>query len=142
MEIKKWNEISADELESRMFRHKVLHDEPISMAGAMVYRALDDVLRQIGINVDADDVDYQQQLMGVHVIEMGKDGGWSEDCYGYVVYWERFEDVPYAYIHDPKIESNGDVVCEVWYYVGNYMEKYRCGVNMGKVVEGLDSGIK
>ena len=51
---KKWFELSNDELESKILRHQIMHDEPLSKASAMVFHALDKVLEMLGIVLDGD----------------------------------------------------------------------------------------
>lgn len=128
---KKWFEVSADELTHRMFKQKVMHDDPITQAGALLYHALDEVLKGLGVDVDGD-VQAQQEIMGIKVLEMGRD--FPEDCRGFTVVLAPYES-PYAFVRDPVMDKEGNILCEVWLYGSETMLEFHCNVNMQKVIE-------
>jgi len=133
--ITKWNEVSSDELESRMFRHTVLHDEPLSKAGAMVYSALDKVLERLGIDTNGD-VKTQQEYFGIYVTPMGEE--WPEKVRGMTVSKRvstgpEPDIMPFAWISEAKIESSGDIYCDVQLFETDELLKFHCGVNITKI---------
>jgi hypothetical protein len=132
---KKWFEVSADELNHRMFKQKVMHDDPITQSGALLYHALDEVLKGLGVDVD-EDVQLQQEAMGIKVLEMGKD--FPEDCRGFTVVLAPYES-PYAWVRDPVMNKDGNILCEVWMYGSETMLEFHCNVNINKVIEAANS---
>lgn len=132
---KKWFEVSVDELTHRMFKQKVMHDDPITQAGALLYHALDEVLKGLGVDVDGD-VQLQQEVMGIKVVEMGKD--WPENCRGFTVVLDPYE-APYAFVRDPVMNKEGNILCEVWLYHTGTMLEFHCNINMQKVIDTANS---
>lgn len=131
---RKWFEVSEDELHHRMFAQSVMHNEPLTKAGALVAEALDRVLFTMGVEIDKD-IEVQLDLLGIHTLGMGED--WPEDCRGVTVFKEK-DDGPYAWIRDPVVDGNGDIVLEVWKYLPKQEQwVLRCGVNVGKLADKL-----
>jgi len=121
----KWYRISEDELESRMIRHKIMHDEVISKAGAMVYKALDEILTMLGVDVNGD-IEMQQDVLGIHVLSMGDD--WSEGVRGMTVAKQVGKDIaPYAWISEAKVENDGRIYCEAQVFHKNLLLRFECG---------------
>jgi hypothetical protein len=134
-EKKKWHEISDDQLESQMLRHKIMHDEPISKAGAMVYKALDAVLERLGVNLDGD-IKAQQEYFGIYVTPMGEE--WPQKVRGLTVSRKMSagadpDIMPFAWVSEARIEKSGDIYCDVQLFETNELLQYHCGVNILKV---------
>lgn len=132
--MKKWFEVSEDELQSRMFRHKVLHDEPISRAAAVMYKALDDILETLGVNLEGD-IQEQQNELGIWVQEP-KPGEFPEHLQGYYIVATNADGLyPHAFIPQATVDSNGDILCNVeLYYPHDKLLVYHCG-NMKDIKE-------
>jgi len=129
--ITKWHEVSADELNSRMTRHQIMHDEPLSQAGAMVYAALDNVLERLGV-VLTGDVKAQQEFLGIEVLDMGED--WPAKVRGLTVARRKDKDImPFAWVSEAKIEKSGDIYCDVQLFETDELLKFHCGVNITKI---------
>lgn len=128
----KWFEISTDELESRTLRYEIMHNEKISKANAMVFGALDRVLEQLGV-VLTGDIKEQQEFLGIDVVPLNEQ--WAENVRGMVVSKKGSDGlpVPYAWVSQAKIESSGDIFCEVHLFDKNILWEFHCGVNITKV---------
>ena len=133
---KKWFEVSADELAHRMFKQKVMHDEPITQAGALFYHALDEVLKGLGVDVEGD-VQLQQEAMGIKVLDM-KPPDFPPDCRGYTVVSPPYDD-PDAWVREPVMTKDGNILCEVWMIKKKEMREFFCNINMRKVIEAANS---
>ena len=129
MKEKKWYEISVDELESRMLRHQIMHDEKISRAAAMVYRALEEVLILLGIDREGD-IAAQQEALGIWVIPMHP-GGLTVATTGKN---REINDDPFAWISPAEIKHTGDIYCcaEVYYPKEKLLE-FNCGVKIQEI---------
>lgn len=125
MQEEKWYRVSEDELESRMIRHKIMHDEIISKAGAMVFKALDEILTMLGVDVNGD-IEMQQGVLGIFVLSMGED--WGENVRGMTVARKVGKDIaPYAWISDARVENDGRIYCEAQVFHKNLLLRFECG---------------
>lgn len=127
MEEKKWFEISDDELESRMIRHNLTHDEPCTRAGAMVFEMLDKVLMQLGIDIDGD-IQLQQERLGIMIAEVTGESPTAPDGRRlpnglFVV--RDFK--PYAFIRQADINHLGEMFCEAEIWDKNQLLELKCG---------------
>lgn len=126
---KKWFEVSGDELESRMVRHQIMHNEPISKAVSMVYHALDKVLESLGVVVENGHVEEQQELLGIYIIPL--DDRMPENVRGMVV--SRPVDgvqKEYAWVSAAHVKKSGEIHCKVELYDKNILWEFNCGVNI------------
>jgi len=131
MNDKKWFEISADELDSRMMRHQIMHDEKISRAAAMVFKALEEVLKLLGIDTEADIV-AQQELLGIYVVPMEPEGmtvatsSWNGS--------QRVIDSdPFAWISGAMIKHTGEIYCCAEVYAKNLLLEFNCNTKIQEI---------
>lgn len=125
---KRWFEVSVDELESRMLRHQIMHDEKISRAAAMVYRALEEVLVLLGVDRNGD-IAEQQELLGIWVIPMHPGGMTVATSKNGVI-----DDDPFAWVSPAEIKHTGEIYCcaEVYYPKEKLLE-FNCGVKIQEI---------
>lgn len=131
-EEKKWWEISIDELESRMVRHQIMHNEPISRANAMVFHAIDKVLETLGVVVDNGHIEEQQELLGIYIIPL--DENWPENVRGVTI--SRPVDgvqKEYAWVSVADIKKSGDIYCQAQLFDQNLLWEFYCDVNILKI---------
>jgi hypothetical protein len=124
---KKWYEISEDELESRMIRHNLIHNEPCTRAGAMVFEMLDNILKMLGVDVEGD-IQMQQEVLGILIAEINENTP-PVPCgrklpHGLVVV-QDFK--PYAFIKAATVNHLGVMICEAELYRKNILLELKCG---------------
>lgn len=113
--------ISADELESRMENQEKHHDEPIRKAVAVLEMALDTVLEKLGVNFELGNIQLQQEALGIIITEEIRPEFASIN--GFFVSVVKDNDiVPYSWIGDAKLNSMGEVSCEIQYFIDDRLE--------------------
>jgi len=118
-EIKDRHSISSDELESRMQKQAKFHDEPLTKAVAVLEEALEKVVASLGVDITKDDesIRMQQELLGIERNTLEGFPGMfvSENRGGEVV--------PYAWISDAILKSDGTYHYEIQYFQTNKLEE-------------------
>lgn len=110
--------ISQDELESRMYRQRLFHDEPIQKAVAILESAVDTVLKKLGVDVTRDDIPMQMDMLGIIMTEETREemGGLQ----GFFVFLQKKEDIiPYCWIGNAHLNSIGECSVEINYFMDN-----------------------
>lgn len=114
--VKKWFEISDDELEHRMQLQARYHDEPVTKAVAVLTEALDTVMKSLGIDItkDNDHIRQQQDDLGITI--------WTEErpemagLQGFFVHIGYSEYIPYAWVGAARLSSDGKCYCDIHYF--------------------------
>ena len=105
-------EISDDELNARMKRQEKIHDEPLREATATIGKAICIVLAKLGVNCEMDNIPDQQAELGIRIISEERPDMFGLN--GYYVMVARGGDLhPYAWIGDARLDSNGNVWCDI-----------------------------
>jgi hypothetical protein len=97
-----WNEISTDELSHREDEHNRLKIEPVKQAVNVADEMLDEVMRTLGVDTtDAETVQNQMDIMSIYVNAF--------EGMGLVVSrYSGSELLPYAFIKEPSVDSQGN----------------------------------
>ena len=114
--VKKWFEISEDELHHRMELQHKLHDTPLQRAVAVLEEALDTVMKGLGIDItkDHDHIKQQQSDLGITI--------WSEEreemagLQGFFVHVGYDKFIPYAWVGAARLASDGKCYCDIHYF--------------------------
>jgi len=116
--------ISRDELESRMEKQKLLHDDPIKKAVEILQFALDKVMKKLGVDVDQEPevIHAQQEQLGIIVTEETRED--MAGLNGFFVSLVRKGDIiPYAWIGSAQLNSMGECSCEVHWFQDNRLDE-------------------
>jgi hypothetical protein len=91
----------------------------------MVFKALDEILTMLGVDVNGD-IEMQQGVLGIFVLSMGED--WGENVRGMTVARKVGKDIaPYAWISDARVENDGRIYCEAQVFHKNLLLRFECG---------------
>jgi len=124
---KKWFEISEDELESRMIRHNLTHNEPCTRAGAMVFAMLDKILVRLGVDIE-NDIQLQQERLGIMIAETNDKSPSAPDGRRMPNGLFVIRDFkPYAFIRPAEVNHLGEMFCEAELWEKNELLELKCG---------------
>jgi hypothetical protein len=123
-ELKTIYEISADELEYRMLKQQEMHNEPCQKAVQILESALESVLKSLGVNVEADEETIALQLdnMGIYVNSVD-DERMPKAMGIYVSVTVGKDIIPYAWVGDARLNSDGRCFCDVMWFTKNKMDE-------------------
>lgn len=114
--------ISVDELENRMEKQKLFHDEPIKKAVTLLDLALERVLARLGVNVELGDIPTQQVALGIVIAEETRVE--MAGLQGYFIYVTRRGDlIPYAWIGAARLDREGRCWVNIHYFQDEQLEE-------------------
>jgi hypothetical protein len=105
--LKKWNEISADELEYRQILQETYHVNPVKKAVGALRETLDKVYTLLGVNIKKSDdsIEMQREILGIHMVSYDKEQ--APKAAGIYVLTEEPTLCRY-YIPEPEVDSHGE----------------------------------
>ena len=123
----KWWEISMDELEHRMALQKKVRTDPVSEMVKTFFKALDEVLRKLGVDPDSEIYTIDDQCEANGVILQSNDDPRTPQLHGIFVFWKKFslitptltDIIPYAWVEAPKMQKDGSAKCRIEWYAEN-----------------------
>ena len=118
--LKKWFEISDDELMARMVKQQQYHDEPLTKAIAMLDEARDQVMRNLGVDTDQppEILQAQQEDLGIIVTQEVREE--MAGLIGWFIFVRKKDDIiPYAWVGGAQLDSMGVCKCEIHYFNDN-----------------------
>jgi hypothetical protein len=118
-DIKDRYSISADELESRMQKQAKFHDEPLTKAVAVLEEGLLKIMASLGVDITRDDdsIRMQQEFLGIDVNTLDGYPG------VFISVSRKGEPVPYAWISDAILKSDGTYHYEIQFFQNNKLEE-------------------
>lgn len=115
-------QISADELNARMEKKALLHDEPCQKAVLLLEAALDKVLTKLGVNVSEGDIPFQQEQLGILIMEENRED--MAGLQGFFVFVRKDEDlVPYAWIGSARLNHLGEGFVDIQFFQDNRLDE-------------------
>jgi len=115
--IKRWFEISEDELQHRQDLVEKYRDEPLRIATLTLEKALETVMKRLGVDVTGN-IPAQQAQLGIVIGEISQ-----EDLAGINGFYVNVHNAPYAYVGQAKLDSLGRVHVEIHWFKENKMDE-------------------
>jgi len=120
--LKKWFEISEDELCARMLKQTQEHDAPVQKAVAILEAAIDSVLKKLGVDVTRDDVPAQMDALGIIMTEETREE--MAGLQGFFIFVTgKKELIPHAWIGSAHLTSEGKCRCEIHLFQEEKMDE-------------------